>query len=396
MSRDYAKNNDENTKNLFNKRVAYKILLFQKNYNNVVDFNFAEKFLYGRVNRFFIPIVVTNRILALKNFQKKNLQGDTRQGLNFVVDAFNALAQQFEKCSMTGQIDPNDPFLSSLRVFKAYEDPSYLYNQHIEMYFSVLSQEFQRSLIKVKNFEDFITNYFKMIAISVKRIPFTYPAFIKSRLCPITCNGVTIELADLNAANDDEKITQFLNSKNWEFFVNACNSYGFMIDLNTPWRIVADIASEAMQAYASQYGATTTDEILLLGYGYAQAGFYEKFKYQLLRLYNEVKVDKFLVTKQCGDKTISTFVEAESYTPQRLFKVFSDEYFLKIYFHLRFLEDESHFEEAAKMSLIDDCLEIYSNTGPINAINNFERILNKPFDYRGSLSYINTVAKARE
>jgi len=215
-------------------------------------------------------------------------------------------------------------------------------------------------------------------------------------LCPIGCSGVAIEVADLNAANDDDKITQFLNSKNWEFFVNACNSYGFMIDLNIPWRIVADIDSEAMQAYASLYGVTTTDEILRLGYGYAHAGYYAKFKYQLLRLYNEVKVDKFLVTKQCGDKTISTFVEAQSYTPERLFKVFSDEYFLKIYFDVRFLEEESHFDEVQKMLLVDDCLEIYSNSGINNAINKFERILNKPFDYRGSLSYINTVAKATE
>jgi hypothetical protein len=75
---------------------------------------------------------------------------------------------------------------------------------------------------------------------------------------------------------------------------------------------------------------------------------------------------------------------------------FPEEYFLRLYCKIRFMEEESAFDEAQQKRLIGDTITIYQNKNIGTALNNFERILNKPFDYRGSLSYINTVAKARE
>ena len=44
-------------------------------------------------------------------------------------------------------------------------------------------------------------------------------------------------------------------------------------------------------------------------------------------------------------------------------------------------------EDFEKEMLIDDCLELYQHKSEWVALETFERILNKPFDYRGSLSY---------
>ena len=38
--------------------------------------------------------------------------------------------------------------------------------------------------------------------------------------------------------------------------------------------------------------------------------------------------------------------------------------------------------------MIDDCAEIYQSRGIVNSLNMFEAILNKTFDYSGSLGYI--------
>ena len=58
------------------------------------------------------------------------------------------------------------------------------------------------------------------------------------------------------------------------------------------------------------------------------------------------------------------------------------------------MEEESHFTANEQFQLIDDCLEVaeYSQS---QAITIFERILNKTFDYRGSLSYIINADKKR-
>ena len=33
----------------------------------------------------------------------------------------------------------------------------------------------------------------------------------------------------------NEKINAFINSPNWEFYLNACRSHGFMVDQEMPW-----------------------------------------------------------------------------------------------------------------------------------------------------------------
>ena len=55
MSEYYATSNRESAKALFQKRVIYRsdVRNSVSGYKNLVDFNFAEKFFYGRVNRFF-------------------------------------------------------------------------------------------------------------------------------------------------------------------------------------------------------------------------------------------------------------------------------------------------------------------------------------------------------
>ena len=84
---------------------------------------------------------------------------------------------------------------------------------------------------------------------------------MKNRRTPITITGLAIEIADVNAANDNAKMELFANSINWEFYLTAARSFGFMVDLDVPWRLVADIGSSVMLS-ASRYGASTTDDVL--------------------------------------------------------------------------------------------------------------------------------------
>jgi hypothetical protein len=51
------------------------------------------------------------------------------------------------------------------------------------------------------------------------------------------------------------------------------------------------------------------------------------------------------------------------------------------------MEEESQFTANEQFQLIDDCLEI-GRLNMAKGVNIFERILNKTFDYTGSLDYI--------
>ena len=65
-------------------------------------------------------------------------------------------------------------------------------------------------------------------------------------------------------------------------------------------------------------------------------------------------------------------------------------------FKIRFLEEESQFTENQMDIMVDDCIEIYLQAGLRKSLSVFERILNKTFDYNGSLSYIINTASAPE
>ena len=128
MSKFHKKNNNERTINLFNKRKIYKSDVLSLNYPNLVDFNFGEKAFYGKTNRTFIPMALDSQILQLKQFKNSAEPTQNLQAISFVVDAFEALAQQFKKAQQTGKIYSDDPYLTNLKVHKSYLNHYKSYN----------------------------------------------------------------------------------------------------------------------------------------------------------------------------------------------------------------------------------------------------------------------------
>jgi len=396
MSLYFAETNDESTIDLFRKRLIYLGLVTRYNPKHVVNFHIGEKFMYGRVNQLNVPIIIVSPSMlgGLKSFnanlgQQKNFYANA-----FVVDAFHDLVKQYRYSAYNGKIATGDEFLSELQIYKAFENPNDLYNQQILGYGIALKKLFQQSQTNVANFHEFVDHLILTLEQSVYRTPFTQAAFVKSRYCPMNASGFAIEIADLDPINDAEKMQKFIESPNWEYFVNICNQFGFMIDQFVPWRIVADIDSDGMNKYASAYGATTTGKILDMMYTPVHRQNYKAFKQILLNLYNEVKRE-FAQSETCTrwqerNEIIQTgdIVTPTSYTLEELSAAYSDQYFLKLYCKIRFLEEESQFKDFEKTILIDECQDMSRSQGTMAAVDYFERIINKPFDYMGSMSYI--------
>ena len=386
MSIYYAESNDESTKDLYSKRIIYQGTLSRATAPNLVNFNQGEKFFYGRVDRRFVPINYASGA-PLASLKSVFSSESGLKVLAFVAEAFEDVARQFEKCALTGKIDPNDPFLSNLRAYKAYVDPRKTYSQHMETYFTAIANAFIEKEIQVKDFNEFIKELRILLKKSVRQIPFTQPAYMKSKYCPFLANALTIEIADTDVTNDDQKINEFVTNRNWDFYLNVCNSYGFMVDRTIPWRMVADIASSPMLKYAAKYGIGSTGVILERVYGRTHQMYYPKFKFWLLQLYNKVKASNILITEDCNGRTISKTIIPKSYSGESLAARYPESHFLKLYCDIRIWEEESKFKDFEKDILIDDTIELYLSRDITKALQKFEIIINKPFDYRGSISY---------
>jgi hypothetical protein len=389
MSKFYAEKNTESTALLFNKRLYYKRASRSRIYTNLIDF-IAEKMMYGRVSRRFVPIVVPKTSKNLKSVKGSAGSERNMQALNFVADAFSDLEQQFRKAAITKKIDTTDQYLTNLKIYKAYEDPRIRYQRYMEQLRAPLRAQLAADPNKIENFDDFTEFLINFSEINKGSTPFTFPAYVKSRRCPITVSGLAIEIADLDASNDDGKAQAFIDSNNWEFFVNAAATYGFMVDKNVPWRLVADIGSSPMIQYATRHRFFSTDEVLLFAYQKVHSSYYTTFKTRLLSMYNFVKPRIIQYTEECGGRTIMREKKPKNYQSVSYLKsIYPESYFIRLYCKMRFEEEESEFTENERRLLVDDVLEITASQNVHKAINQFEIILNKTFDYQGSLGYYN-------
>jgi hypothetical protein len=388
MSKPLIDGSAIDVKEAFRKKTLFGVLTTSK-YTNLVDFNFAEKQLYGRVNRTFSPIVATENVFNFVGIP--SLAGNNVVAYDFVVYAFTQLQNKFKIKLLSGEIQPNETFLSDIVAHKGYRDPKGLYDSYTSAYAEAMREIAREEKIDFTNFNEFVDKMMPFIENTIKNNkPFTYPAFVKDKKCPINASGLVIEIGDVDPSNDMQKYEDFYSSRNWEFYLNACNTYGFMVDANNPQRLIADIGSAVMTQNMRLFnnGIGTTDAFLDLSYEPVGSNYFQNFKFFLYNIYNESRKPKIVtLTENLNNGDKLTIEKTISYTFENFQTQFGDLYFFELYAKIRFMEEESQFSEYEKNSLITESVGIAKINLPA-AIDIFESILNKTFDYSGSLSYI--------
>jgi hypothetical protein len=396
MSESYIENSGEGTLKTYNKKIIYNFKASNsiRDYSNLINFNFGEKFFYGKVQRDFVPMFFDNNAIKLKSLSSAPSEGSSYSAAGFVADAFQDLVEQFSKAIASNKIYTDEQYLSRITATKAFTDPIALYNEHlITLTESLVGRLKEDETIEIEDFDDFVMYFKSLILKSCKEIPFTLSAYLKSKYCPMTVSGLVIEIADIDYFNDEEKVKNFYNSKNWEFYLNVCRSYGFSVDKDIPWRLVADIASEPMLRYAQRYGFGQTDLILNSGFSRPDAFFMKKFREYLLDVYNRVVENEIAKLRSCKNGLIVQYKKPRKYNIEQLESRFNDSRLLELFFDIRFAEDPKVFTKEKKDAIIRKCLEINLTGGPrafLNSLRVFEFIINQPFDYNGSTSYLYT------
>ena len=396
MSLFYKKNNREAVINLFGKSILYDQKMLRTRYRNLKPFEYNEHYLYGRVNRDYVPIEINLPSVSLKGIQSTTDSNRSIQAISFVVDAFNELSAQFDKKAATGEIDNNDQYLSKLQVVKAYENPRVLYNRHLATIKKKITEKIRKDNITFSNFNQFLNEVVPIILQINKLLPMTYPGFLKSKFCPVTVSGMVIEIADLDSSNDEEKIRKFKNSKNWDFYLNACQSYGFSVDMNNPWRLVADIGSSEMLKYSANYGYQETNSVLQGAFIESYKSFVPTFRTILLEIYNSSK--RVFSEVECikGVFTRNKVITPVEYSFDKLGFLISDAEIINIYMAIRFAEDETNFHESELLKIKKHIRQLTQLRGLLAAVKELEIIIAPTFNESGSLTDARYRAKLRK
>ena len=286
MPRTPLGNNDLGARDIFEERKYYKRAVYPRDLATPIDLWYDQsiplknKRLYGRLNHRGDAVYPSESIL--KNIP--STAGSPR-AINFVATAFKAMALHIQKLKLNN-VASDSGFLKTFEAKKGWVSVNNLYHKHVEQMYAGFGQNFvtpkERSIRNFKTFSDVFMDFSNSI---VGKIPFTKTGFIKSSYCSPMISGLCIEIADLSHSDDPDKLAKFISDPNFRCYVDAATGFGFKIDKNAPWRLVADITSPQMQLYMHAYGIN--EENLFKNYFYvAHRLDFDIVKFYMLQFYN--------------------------------------------------------------------------------------------------------------
>lgn len=386
-----ATNNDRTTTLYYNHRLYWAALRpYVRSNSNLINFNVGEKFLYGRVDHYYTPLVTYTPVFFEDLLSARPpVHGQASlSAFGFVVEAFTQLQMHFRLCAQRGQISSKEKYLSTIEPYRAYENPHRLYATYADTYDNTLVAHLKDPTLKILDFRDFVREIKLLLYKGGPTYPYTTAGYIKSRTAPIFISGLAIEIADLKYDDDVSKVAHFIRSSNWEFYLKTCSAFGFMVDANIPWRLVADLNSPTMRLFSSRFNQRQSARTLFrqLYRPVAQSSFLD-FRERLMALYNKSAKTGFTEGVYCDGRYVTKVLKPRKYTPEALLQEFDTDYFLNFYMELRFAENEIQYPEEHRDRLIHLMIEQSKIKGVYYALLLLERFLGKPFDYSGSMNY---------
>lgn len=207
-----------------------------------------DKTLYGRIDSRFTPVYPSETNLVMLS--------DECTTLDFVADAFSDFRRRWEELSAQGIVEPVG-LLQKLSPEAGWVS----LHENYHMYIEELFIEVQEWLKTVKNkhlvdFYDFFDLFVEYVDNNSPQKVFTRSSYITSANCDPRISGLIIELKRPAVTHDNDygKYRGFITDPNFELFALTAAQYGFYIDKNAPFRLVANINSDAMRDYMQKYG----------------------------------------------------------------------------------------------------------------------------------------------
>jgi len=264
MSKFKGKNSIKRVSQLARERAKYDLLAFPSNDGlgpkQVVNFNFAEKSLYGRVDRQHNAIIANEDYIV--PLRMTNNKTSTILLMNFVTDQFEDLEAHFVRACRLGLIPINDPILSTLQARRGYKDPTNLYKNYaagiLETYISKFLAPRNN---QINNFHDFLHHFPEFMRRMGDIFPLTYSGFQRSSQSSIFTSGLTLDIGGIPFDNDEEKENLLFNSPAFNFYINLSKQYGFSINKRNPGVLISDLASPVTRAYRNEYQLPTVNSV---------------------------------------------------------------------------------------------------------------------------------------
>tara|TARA_B100001778_G_scaffold332229_1_gene338087 strand:+ start:2572 stop:3900 length:1329 start_codon:yes stop_codon:yes gene_type:complete len=377
MAKFNAKNDIYSTRDLIIERVRYSLeahnnLLTRTGPKNIVDYNFADRGKYGKIDYNGNPIIPL--ATSLKTVTGYGGTASAILLINFVADAFSDLKDRMQGACRTGIIPNDHPFLSGLEAVRGYLPPIKDYDEYMTTILATYNQVFIQTSPnrgKIINFQDYLSYFERFVETMGPQFPVTFTGWYRSKYSSIFSSGLAIDVAGLPIDDDAPKADIFIDSTVWPYYIKAAKYHGFSVSKNAPWLLVADLSSPAMQAYMERYNLLRISAVFDKQY-YATLGFETtRLRDLLIQSYNNfVRTRPYYKEVQvCKDFTTKQIIHNRNVTNVNVInKQLSNLTLYKVYTRIRNLEEGTPFKKADMARIIKKLNIFYIKLGPTNGL----------------------------
>ena len=243
-------NNNLGSYGLFFQRMLYKEVIFPSDLVKPLDTWYGKQ-LYGVVDQVQNSIIANRaNLVTIPTAVNPNLLA-----MNFVVDAFEALAAHMRKGLVIGVLNrTGTPLLTNMKAQKAYVDPNNIYRQYLQQVYENFAQSrSQTQMNAITDFDSYLSQMMDYLRSIATTVPVTKTAFMTSGLCSAINSGLTISIDTGHADDDAYKYQTFIDDPNFDFYLRAAKKFGLSVNKNMPWMLTADLFSDAILHYLNSY-----------------------------------------------------------------------------------------------------------------------------------------------
>ncbi len=247
--------NSDSLRVQFDDRAAYTIghpYIWDEEFPVPINFWTLTNAFYGRIDQNKDLIVPDpNKMKQVSSYGKQDVYA-----LNFVCDAFEDFTK-FLKIKKAKKLLADDNFTADWSAKRGWNSIDSYYDGYIDSLVSSFTGEYLNTTGKHKS----ITSFSDFLAIMVEgylmnvvdQFPVTKTGLVYSRFNSPMSSALCIEISTADHGDDEFKYRNFINNENFKLYSLAASKFGFLVDKNAPWRLVANLNSKQMKSYIAKY-----------------------------------------------------------------------------------------------------------------------------------------------
>jgi hypothetical protein len=219
--------------------------------NPDLEHNFSDfwaKAWYGKVDNEFVSVFPRPDLMR---------EGHGVTALSFVLDAYDDFKDHFERACDRGGFDSSKLVPDELAL--GYVDPVAAYREYASATTGQIANNLFNRRKFANDFEGFMEEVENFIFLTWDD-PVTFSGMMTSNLSSISWTGLALNLQEEDFSNDVKKFEKYFSDDLLKVYAESARRFGFLIDINAPWRLVADVNSLAMQYYMRRFEELDTME----------------------------------------------------------------------------------------------------------------------------------------